>query len=64
MCGSAYITKELVKTRLANAVQAGVQPVSSQAALEVLIGEATVSRYRCYSTTLDKNLNFLHAENL
>ena len=42
-CGNAYTTKEQEKTRLASTVQTGVQPVSSVAALEVLIGEVTVS---------------------
>ena len=43
MYGNACTTKVQVKTRLASTIQAGVQPVSSLAALEVLIGEATVS---------------------
>ena len=42
-CGNAYTTKEQEKTCLASTVQMGVQPVSSVVALEVLIGEATVS---------------------
>ena len=37
MCGNTYTTKERVKTHLAGTVQAGVQPVSSLATLEVLI---------------------------
>ena len=51
MCGSAYTTKELGKTRLASTVQADVQPVSSLAALEVLIGEVT-----CLEILLQQNL--------
>ena len=45
-------TKEQVKTCLASTVQVGVQPVSSLAALEVLIGEATVSVANSYNVVL------------
>ena len=50
--GNAYTTKVQIKTRLASTVQAGVQPVSSLAALEVLIGEATVSVANGYNEVL------------
>ena len=52
MYGNAYTTKEQVKTHLASTVQAGVLPVSSLAALEVLIGEATVSVANGYNKVL------------
>ena len=41
-----------IKTHLATTVQAGVLPVSSLAALEVLIGEATVSVANGYNEVL------------
>ena len=44
--------KVQVKTRLASTVQVGVPPVSSLAALEVLIGEATVSVANGYNEVL------------
>ena len=37
---NAYTTRVQIKTRQASTVQAGVLPVSSLAALEVLTGEA------------------------
>ena len=52
-------TKEQVKTCLASTVQVGVQPVSSLAALEVLIREATVSVANSYNVVLlQQNLQF------
>ena len=52
--GNAYTTKVQIKTRLASTVtvQAGVQPVSSLAALEVSIGAATVSVANGYNEVL------------
>ena len=50
--GNAYTTKVQVKTRLASTVQVGVQSVSSLAALEVLIEEATVSVANDYNEVL------------
>ena len=43
MYGNVYATNVQVKTRLASTAQAGIPPVSSLAALKVLIGEATIS---------------------
>ena len=52
MYGNAYTTKVQIKTRLASTVQAGVQPVSSLAALEVLIGKVTISVANGYNEVL------------
>ena len=49
---NAHTTKVQIKTRLASTVQAGVQPVSLLAALEVLIGEATISEANGYNEVL------------
>lgn len=54
MYSNAYTIKVQVKIRLASTVQAGVQPVSLLAALEVLIqiGEGTVSVANGYNEVL------------
>ena len=52
MYGNASTVKVQVKTRLASTVQVGVQPVSSLPALEVLIGEVTVSVPNGYNEVL------------
>ena len=50
--GNAYTTKVQIKTRIASTVQVGIQPVSSLATLEVLIGEVTISVANGYNEVL------------
>ena len=52
MYGNAYATKVQINTRLASIVQAGVLPVFSLSALEVLIGEVTVPVANGYNEVL------------